>query len=75
MARGPSLGAFPRWPRNCTHARRRNKKMLWTICIILLILWALGMATSYTAGGLLHILLVVALIVMAFRLFQGRSVV
>ena len=49
--------------------------MLWTICIILLILWALGMATSYTAGGLLHILLVVALIVMAFRLFQGRSVV
>ena len=49
--------------------------MLWTICIILLVLWALGMATSYTAGGLLHILLVVALIVMAFRLFQGRSAV
>jgi uncharacterized membrane protein YtjA (UPF0391 family) len=49
--------------------------MLWTICVILLVLWALGMATSYTAGGLLHILLVVALIVMVIRLFQGRRVV
>ena len=37
--------------------------MLWTICVILLVLWALGMATSYTAGGLIHILLVVALVV------------
>ena len=49
--------------------------MLWTICIILLVLWALGMATSYTAGGLLHILLVVALVVMVIRLVQGRRVV
>jgi uncharacterized membrane protein YtjA (UPF0391 family) len=50
------------------------KKMLWTICIILLVLWALGMATSYTAGGLIHILLVVALVVMVFRLIQGRRI-
>jgi hypothetical protein len=49
--------------------------MLWTICIILLVLWALGMVTSYTAGGLLHILLLVALIVMLFRIVQGRRVV
>jgi uncharacterized membrane protein YtjA (UPF0391 family) len=49
--------------------------MLWTICVILLVLWALGMATSYTAGGLLHILLVVALVVLVIRLFQGRRVV
>ena len=49
--------------------------MLWTICVILLVLWALGMATSYTAGGLLHILLVIALVVMVIRLVQGRSVV
>ena len=49
--------------------------MLWTICVILLVLWALGMATSYTAGGLLHILLMAALIVMVIRLFQGRRVV
>ena len=49
--------------------------MLWTICVILLVLWALGMATSYTAGGLLHILLVVALVVLVIRLFQGRRLV
>ena len=48
--------------------------MLWTICIVLLILWALGMATSYTAGGLIHLLLVVALIVLVFRVIQGRRV-
>jgi hypothetical protein len=48
--------------------------MLWTICVILLVLWALGMATSYTAGGLIHILLVVALVVMVIRLIQGRRI-
>jgi uncharacterized membrane protein YtjA (UPF0391 family) len=49
--------------------------MLWTICVILLILWALGMATAYTASGLIHVLLVVAVVVMLIRLFQGRRVV
>jgi hypothetical protein len=49
--------------------------MLWTICIVLLVLWALGMAASYTAGGLIHILLLVALVVMIFRLVQGRRLV
>jgi hypothetical protein len=48
--------------------------MLWTVCIILLVLWALGMVTSYTAGGLIHILLVIALVVMVIRLIQGRRV-
>jgi hypothetical protein len=48
--------------------------MLWTLCVILLILWALGMATSYTAGGLIHILLVVGLVVLVFRLIQGRLI-
>jgi hypothetical protein len=48
--------------------------MLWTICVILFVLWALGMLTSYTAGGLIHILLVFALIVMVIRLLQGRRV-
>jgi hypothetical protein len=48
--------------------------MLWTICIILLVLWAVGMATAYTAGGLIHILLVIALVVMVIRLIQGRRV-
>ncbi|HEY1204121.1 MAG: lmo0937 family membrane protein [Bryobacteraceae bacterium] len=48
--------------------------MLWTICVVLLVLWALGMVTSYTAGGLIHLLLVFALIVMLIRLIQGRRV-
>jgi hypothetical protein len=46
--------------------------MLWTIVIILVVLWLLGMVSSYTAGGLIHILLVVALIVIVIRLLQGR---
>jgi Family of unknown function (DUF5670) len=49
--------------------------MLWTICVILLILWALGMATSYTAGGLIHILLLIAVVVLLFRVIQGRRIV
>jgi uncharacterized membrane protein YtjA (UPF0391 family) len=48
--------------------------MLWTLCVILLILWALGMATSYTASGLIHILLVVAVVVLLVRLIQGRRI-
>ena len=49
--------------------------MLWTICLILLVLWALGLATSYTAGGLIHILLIVALVMIVVRLVQGRRAV
>jgi hypothetical protein len=48
--------------------------MLWTIFVILLVLWALGMVTSYTMGGLIHILLAIALVVLVIRLFQGRSI-
>jgi hypothetical protein len=62
----------PLWAVACIHASRRSKKMLWTICIVLLVLWALGMVTSYTAGGLLHLLLVFALVVLVIRLIQGR---
>lgn len=46
--------------------------MLWTLALILLVLWLLGIVTSYTAGGLIHILLVVALVVIVVRLLQGR---
>ena len=46
--------------------------MLWTLVVILMVLWLLGIVTSYTAGGLLHILLVVALVVVVVRLLQGR---
>jgi hypothetical protein len=46
--------------------------MLYTIAIVLLILWALGLVTSVTAGGLVHALLVIALIVIVFQLVSGR---
>jgi hypothetical protein len=46
--------------------------MLWTIAVILLVLWALGMITSYSAGGLLHLLLVVAVIVVVLQFLGGR---
>jgi hypothetical protein len=46
--------------------------MLWTIAVILLVLWALGLGTSYTAGGLVHLLLVIALVVVVFQFVSGR---
>jgi len=46
--------------------------MLWTIAVILFVLWALGLATSYTMGGLVHILLVLAVVAVVVRLIQGR---
>ena len=49
--------------------------MLQTLVIILVLLWLLGMVSSYTVGGLLHILLVIALILIVVRLASGRSVV
>ena len=49
--------------------------MLWTICMILIVLWLVGMVTSYTMGGLIHILLVIAVIVLLVRIIQGRKVI
>ena len=49
--------------------------MLWTLFVILLVLWALGMITSYSMGGLIHILLVAAIVILLVRLIQGRRVV
>jgi hypothetical protein len=46
--------------------------MLWTIFIILLVLWLLGLVTSYTMGGFIHILLVLAIVVVLIRVIQGR---
>ncbi|MFH0709837.1 MAG: lmo0937 family membrane protein [Pseudomonadota bacterium] len=48
--------------------------MLWTIAVILLVLWALGLVTSYTLGGFIHLLLVIAIIVVLIRVIQGRRV-
>ena len=49
--------------------------MLWTIFVILLILWLLGLVSGYTIGGFIHILLVIAVVVLIIRLNQGRSIV
>ena len=49
--------------------------MLWTILLVLLVLWALGLVSGYTLGGLIHILLVVGLVILIIQLVQGRRVV
>ena len=56
-------------------ARLKEALMLWTIFVILLVLWLLGMVSSYTMGGFIHILLVVAIVVVLINLIQGRRVV
>jgi hypothetical protein len=48
--------------------------MLWTIFVILLVLWALGLVTSYTMGGFIHLLIVIAIVVLVIQLLQGRRV-
>jgi len=47
--------------------------MLWTIFVILLVMWMLGMATSYTLGGFIHILLILAIATVLIRIIQGRA--
>jgi hypothetical protein len=49
-----------------------NMDLLWTLAVILLVLWLLGLVTSYTLGGFIHVLLVVALVVVLIRVIQGR---
>jgi Family of unknown function (DUF5670) len=49
--------------------------MLWTIFVILLVMWLLGMVSSYTLGGFVHILLLIALVVLLINLFSGRRTV
>ena len=46
--------------------------MLWTICVILFVLWLLGLVSGYTMGGVVHVLLVIAIIVLVVQLIQGR---
>ena len=59
-------------------AKRREQKaeevvdVLWTIFLVLLVLWAVGMVSSYTMGGFLHLLLVIAIAVVLIRVIQGR---
>ena len=46
--------------------------MLWTIFVILLVLWLLGLVSSYTLGGFIHLLLIIAVVVLVIQLLQGR---
>ena len=48
--------------------------MLWTIAVLLFVLWGLGLVTSYTLGGFIHMLLILAVVTVAIRLIQGRRV-
>lgn len=54
--------------------QKGKSNMLWAICVILLVLWLLGMVTSYSLGGFMHILLLVAIAVALIRMIQGRRV-
>ena len=49
--------------------------MLWTIVVLLVVLWALGLVTSYTMGGFIHLLLVIAIVVVLINVIQGRRAV
>jgi hypothetical protein len=78
-------GASARWRASSARIRtldlrlqlssRGSTQMLWTIALFLIILWALGMVTSYTAAGLIHVLLVIALVIVVIRVVQGRRII
>jgi len=53
----------------------KEDPMLWTIAVILIVLWLLGLVSSYTMGGFIHILLVIAIITVLVSVIQGRRVV
>jgi hypothetical protein len=59
---------------NTYNLTERNNPMLWTIFVILLVLWLLGLVSSYTLGGFIHILLVIAIVVLIIQLISGRRV-
>ena len=63
---------MPRWA--LARSVLCNRLMLYTFAVILLVLWALGLAMSYTLGGILHLLLVVAIVLVVFQLITGRRV-
>ena len=54
---------------------RRINQMLWTIFVVLMVLWLLGFITGYTIGGFIHILLVIAIVVVLIRVIQGRKII
>ncbi len=61
--------------RNAKGSGGDNKTMLWTIFVILIVLWLLGLVTSYTLGGFIHILLVIAIVVALIQIISGRRAI
>lgn len=59
---------------NQNHTIYKEKIMLWTITVVLVILWVMGLISSYTMGGFIHILLVIAGITLLLRIIQGRRI-
>jgi hypothetical protein len=71
----PAFHPLCRWPDLCplhTPTLGKEATVLWTIFLILLVLWLLGLVSGYTLGGFIHILLVVAIVVVLVRVIQGR---
>lgn len=69
---------FGKWlsEENCRKSsKKKDENMLWTIAVILLVLWALGLVSSYTMGGFIHVLLVIAVIVVLIRLIRGEKII
>jgi len=59
--------------KDATEATTKEAIMLWTIFVVLLVLWALGFVSGYAIGGFIHLLLVIAVVVLLIQLIQGRS--
>jgi hypothetical protein len=60
--------------RGLIHMERKTMDFLWTAAVILVILWLLGLVTTYTLGGFIHLLLLLAIIVVLIRVIQGRRI-
>jgi Family of unknown function (DUF5670) len=75
MGSEPLKSGFHPLARSLLVVSRTEAIMLWYLVVALLVLWALGLASSYTLGGLLHLVLLVALVVAVVQLFSGRRAV
>ena len=72
-SRDQKMAASNRWHAICFIVTREESAiMLWTLAAIFAVLWVLGLVTSYTLGGFIHILIVLAVVAVAIRLIQGR---
>jgi hypothetical protein len=69
----PKQARFARIPSILAANLKKEIIMLYTVAVVLCILWLLGIVTSYTMGGLIHVLLVIAIVVVLLRVISGRS--